>query len=495
MDATMVPSRRRFLKSSAGLAIGAGLVQFGWLTGCSDSPVNPAIPWSDLASKLQGTLLLPGNAGYSGAAAPWALQYANILPGGIARCASVADVQASLAWSQKNDVPLIVRSGGHSYAGFSTTTGLMIDVSQMNQVSFDGSTGKALLQGGARNMNVYSALRAPSVAITHGRCKGVGVAGLVLGGGIGFNMRAQGLTCDQLVETQVVTADGSILTCNETTNQDLFWACRGAGGGNFGIHTSFTFQTFPVTSVTVYQITWAAKHEDIFAALQTILMSAPESMGCKVAVTAKRNGAANDLAVTLLGQYIGSVDDVRTMLASVYAIAAPSAETIELRSYWDGQEFLSEDGTPEYSHERSRYAPAAISSAGIQTIFDNLRAWPGTGVAATWKYFLTGGAITRKTPDAMAFVHRDAAMITSIELEWLASDSQQTLARNEAWLDDFHIAMQPFTSDQCYQNFIDPSETNWQHAYYGANLDRLKTVKKKYDPRNVFHFAQSIPLT
>jgi len=218
-------------------------------------------------------------------------------------------------------------------------------------------------------------------------------------------------------------------------------------------------------------------------------------MGCKVAVTAKRNGAANDLAVTLLGQYSGSVDDVRTMLASVYAIAAPSAETIELRSYWDGQEFLSEDGTPEYSHERSRYAPAAISSAGIQTIFDNLRAWPGTGVAATWKYFLTGGAITRKTPDAMAFVHRDAAMITSIELEWLASDSQQTLARNEAWLDDFHIAMQPFTSDQCYQNFIDPSETNWQHAYYGANLDRLKTVKKKYDPRNVFHFAQSIPLT
>jgi FAD/FMN-containing dehydrogenase len=156
------------------------------------------------------------------------LRFAARLPAGIARCASPEDVRTCLHWARSNDVPLAIRSGGHSYAGFSTTSGLMIDVSLMNEVGGLDASGRVRLSGGARNANVYAALRPLGRAITHGRCKGVGVAGLVLGGGIGFSQRLRGLACDQLMETEIVIASGELLRCNAVENADLFWACRGA---------------------------------------------------------------------------------------------------------------------------------------------------------------------------------------------------------------------------------------------------------------------------
>ena len=186
--------------------------------GCGSRSTTNTLPGAatsslqTLARSLQGTLLLPGSPGFDSASAPWNLRYAGQKPAAVARCLNAVDVQTCIQWSVINQVPLVARSGGHSYAGYSLTPGLMIDVSPINQIQFDGASGLAVVGGGARNSDVYSVLRPPSVAITHGRCKAVGVAGLVLGGGIGFNMRAQGLTCDQLVETEIVTAAGEILT-------------------------------------------------------------------------------------------------------------------------------------------------------------------------------------------------------------------------------------------------------------------------------------------
>jgi FAD/FMN-containing dehydrogenase len=133
-------------------------------------------------------------------------------------------------WAKANGMPLAIRSGGHSYAGYSTTSGLLIDVSSMNEVGAPDVEGRVRMGGGARNANVYAGLRPANRSITHGRCEGVGVAGLVLGGGIGFSQRRRGLTCDQLVETEIVTAAGERLVCNEKENADLVWAAEAAEG-------------------------------------------------------------------------------------------------------------------------------------------------------------------------------------------------------------------------------------------------------------------------
>jgi FAD/FMN-containing dehydrogenase len=487
-------SRRQFLRAGTGaaLGLGLGLPSLLSLTGCASRPVSSTPAWSELAARLQGTLLMPGSPGFAARAQPWALQYASTLPQGIAQCAGEADVQTCLQWAQANRVPLVARSGGHSYAGNSTTTGLMVDVSPMNGVEINAATGIAVVGGGARNKNVYAACRPYSRAVTHGRCKDVGVAGLVLGGGIGFNMRAQGLTCDQLVETRVVLADGRALTCNRNENTELFWACRGAGGGNYGIHTSFTFQTFPVSTLTVFEMSWTERLADVFAALQAVALAAPETLGMKLSVVAR--AGAQGLKLSILGQFVGPKEALLALFAPVLARYRPVASTVELLPYWDAQEFLSEDGAPEYSHERSRFAKGALSGEAIEMILANLSIWPGTTVAGTWKFFLMGGKINDRSPTDMAFVHRGYSMISSVELEWTASDSAEVLAKNQQWLTRFHDRMERYTSSYCYQNFIDPSQRDYLHAYYGENLPRLQAAKRKYDPTDVFRYPQSIPV-
>lgn len=490
-------SRRQFLFTSGKAAIGVGIGLRGltWFTGCApETPTDPSGIWKELEASLTGELFQPGSFGYFEMAKPWALQYTTVLPSGIARCANEQDVQACVQWARKHSIDIVARSGGHSYAAYSMTSGLLVDVTLMNTVTLEPTTNIAVVGGGARNKHVYAALREPRLAVTHGRCKEVGVAGLVLGGGIGFNMRAHGLTCDRLRSTRIVTADGNVLTCSETENPDLFWAIRGAGGGNYGIHTQFTFEPFPVTDITVFTISWDTKLEEVFAAIQQIILAAPNTLGVKVSITATPSGGSRLLRVEIIGQLVGSPAELDALLQPVYAIANPVLNAVQQLPYWDGQEVISEEGAPEYSHERSRFAFTALSPDAISTIFRNMYAWPITGVGGTWKYFLMGGAINDKQPQDTAFVHRNATMITSIELEWLASDVGEVLQAALVWLDVFHNEMQQYTSDQSYQNFIDRRQVGYLDAYYSTNLPRLMQIKRQVDPTNMFKYAQSIPI-
>lgn len=488
-------SRREFLRTGSRLALALGLGQSLLTAGCSGGGVgapgaDSGLPWDLLARNLQGALLRPGQAGYADLATPWNLRYAGTLPGGVAQCQSAQDVRTALQWARDHGVPFLTRSGGHSYAGFSATPGLQINTRAMNQVSYDPSTGLATVGGGATNGDVYTALTPPAVALVHGRCRPVGVAGLCLGGGIGFDMRAHGLTCDGLVETQVVTASGDLLTVNAEREPDLFWACRGAGGGNFGVHTSFTFETYPVGNLTVYQITWTTSLRQVLAALLDVLYVAPDTLGCKVTVLATPGPV---FSVQLLGQLFGPATELDTLLAPVYAVQPPSEIIVQETDYWTGQDFLTEGGDPTYMQERSRYVFSRLSPAALDQIFASLEDWPGTTGEANWKLFLMGGAVDQVAPDATAYVHRGALMITSIELDWGPGDSPETVDENLAWQTAFHLAMAPYESGQCYQNFIDPSESDFLQAYYGANLPRLMEVKRRYDPFNFFHYDQGVP--
>jgi len=419
---------------------------------------------------LKGPLLKKGHPDFAKIAKPWNLYYASTAPQGIARCASADDVRSSLLWAASNGVSLAIRSGGHSYAGYSTTSGLLVDVSLMNEVAIHGAE---------------ELVRMRDRAITHGRCMGVGVAGLVLGGGIGFSQRRHGLTCDQMIETEIVTAAGELVVCNKDQNPDLFWACRGGGGGNFGVNVSFTFESFPVDVMTVFKLGWTDHLDELLPAALDLLPTTPDRLGCKLSGT--------PLELELLGQLVGTEAELRALLAPLYRIGAPGEEIISTLSYWDAQGILAEDENDQFTHERSRYAFKSIPAEGSRTVLDFLRKWPGTHDSAVWKMFLAGGAVASVAPAATAFVHRKALMLTAVDLDWTAEDDEATVARNEARLGEFHVAMQPFTSDQSYQNFIDGAETNYLRAYYGTNLERLVEIKRKYDPNNLFRFPQSIP--
>ncbi|OJW78346.1 MAG: hypothetical protein BGO59_30535 [Spirosoma sp. 48-14] len=490
------PSRRDFLRAGArvSLGLGVGLSSLDWLTSCTKLADHRIAPWDELASKLQGALVRPGAASFSELSTPWALQYASTIPQAIAQCRTEADVQTCIQWAKANSMPIVARSGGHSYGGYSLTTGLMINVSALNTFTYEPTTGLATVGSGARNRTIFTQCKPLDRAIPHGRCYEVGVAGLVLGGGIGFDMRLHGLTCDALRETRIVLADGRMLTCNEKENADLFWACRGAGGGNFGIHTSFTFDTFPVGTITTFNLVWTDRLADTFAAIQTMTLSAPDTLGIKVSITAQKQAGASVLSLSILGHFVGSEADLRSLIAPILTVQKPAEQTIQIAPYWDGQQLITEEGRPEYSHERSRFVKGQLSDEAVRQIILNLKNWPGTSKAATWKYFLLGGQIDARSPTDMAFVHRGYSMLSSIELEWTPADDAALLAKNEQWLTGFHNQMEAYTSSYCYQNFIDPSQEGYLQAYYGTNLPRLQAIKRKYDPENLFNYPQSIPV-
>lgn len=485
-------SRRQFLKYSAGLA----LAPLPFLSGCGTKPsrlVSSVDPkgWDELAAHLSGELIRPGQNGFASLAASWNLRYDALKqPAGIARCRSAEDVRICLEWAQSHKLHLVARGGGHSYVGYSTTPGLMIELKKMDAAAYDEASGHVKVGGGAQNLTLYQ-LR--GIAVTHGRCVTVGVGGLVLGGGIGFSMRQHGLLIDQLLETEIVTADGKLLRCNEKENADLFWACRGGGGGNFGINTSFTFQTFPVDKVTVCKITWTSKLDELLPAALELLPTMPDSFGCKFFVFKK---PGRELSIQLLGQFKDDPGEFRKLIAPLVRISGPAAEVIKSMNYWDAQQsFLGESGAPEHVDERSRYAYNPMGAAAGKTILEHMRRWPGTHAEVSWKVFLVGGAVSKVASTATAYSHRAATMLTSIELNWEAEDQGAALAANQAWIAAFHEAMAEHTSRECYQNFIDDTQTDFLRSYYGQNLERLVKVKRAVDPGNVFNYRQSIPVS
>ena len=493
-------TRRRFLATSA-LAVGVGVVGLGRTPalGRDLAFVVPESAWRELAQRLSGPLLRPGDAGFAAIAKPNNLIFGAVIPDGIARCQSAGDVAQSILWSREHRVPVIARGGGHSYAGYSTTRGLLLDLSPLGQIAFDPATGIATVGGGARNGALYRELRRFGVAVTHGRCPGVGVGGFFLGGGIGFNMRARGIASDQLVDSELVTADGDVVTLDAGHNADLFWACRGGAGGNFGVNTTFRVQTFPVSDLTVFKITWSPGGERLYAALLQALDSAPAGLGSRVQITARTPqevAAGRDVDVSVLGQFLGTPADLAAILAPVYDVARPDAETIQVMDYWDAQiNFLATAGGAGYYRERSRFFESTRGGSAIATAFHWARRWPGTSEGAFLVLFQTGAGVNLPAPDATAFVHRTSSWLMTIALDWSEADTPGVVRRNIAWQSMFFDAMLPFALPESYQNFPDPVLADWLEAYYGSNLPRLERIKAQVDPTGVFRYPQGIPPT
>jgi hypothetical protein len=517
--------RRAFLGIAAGSAAviaapGAARAAAGRALAPSGSAARAADPspadWVALATDLAGTLVRPGDSDYSTAKLLFDPRFDGLRPAGIGYVANPDDVTTCLAFARKFGVPFAARSGGHSYAGWSGTNGLIIDVSNLKTVTVPGAT--ATVGAGTRLIDFYHGLAAKGRAVPGGVCPTVGIAGLTLGGGVGIFARAYGLTCDNLESLRIVTANGAVLTATGGASQyaDLFWACQGGGGGNFGVATSFTFRTRPAPEPVLFSVHWPwPQAAQVVGAWQSWAPPAPDELWSKLILLASVGGRVP--TIQLSGAYLGSADDAANLLDQLYTMAGatPSASLVS-----GPQPFLSamlnEAGCAGIGYQachlpgyggggtlarqaqfsKSDFFTAPLSAAGIGTLLAGVAALPGTGGAHDGiggvQLDSLGGAVNRVRPGATAFVHRNALFMAQYTTDWYAGATAAGISNQHAWIRRLWSAMRPYASGQAYQNYVDPDLANWRQAYYGANYPRLAAVKQKYDPAGVFTFPQAI---
>ncbi len=484
------------------------------------SPTKQPAPtnadWATLAKSLQGTLVRPNSPQYAIARQLFDPRYDSVQPAAIAYCATSADVQTCLAFVRKFNLPFAPRSGGHNYNGYSTSTGLVIDVTRMHTVTVNTNANTATIGAGTRLVDVYNNLAPHGLVLPAGSCPTVGIAGLALGGGVGVIGRKFGLTCDNLLSAQVVTANGRVLTCDAQHDPDLFWSLRGGGGGNMGIVTSFTFQVHPVTTLTLFTLAWS--WNDAAAVVdgwQRWAPQAPDEAWSNCLLLAQKDKNATPV-VHVNGVYVGTEGSLNTLLTQLINkigiapnyryVASPGILATMLYEAGCYNKTVPQCHLPsqdpngqlvrDTSAVKSHYYVNTLSRQGINTLINAINTRQASSILGEGGIGIDayGGAINRVAPNATAFVHRNALFSSQFSASWNASDPASVVAANRSWLNGTWQAMLPYATGTSYQNYVDPDLSDWQHAYYGANLPRLQHVKATYDPGNLFHFAQSIPL-
>jgi FAD/FMN-containing dehydrogenase len=477
---------------------GAGAVGLGFAYGGRGRTVVRAAT-RNAGPPIRGQVIKRGAAGFSAAAHVYNERYDNVLPTWVARPIDAADVRTAVSWGVANGVPLRARSGGHSYAGYSTLSGgLVLDLRNMRGISVDVHNRTATVGAGAQLIDVYAALAARGLTIPAGSCPSVGIAGHALGGGMGLAGRRFGLTADNLLSAQIVTADGRSQTVSSHTNPDLYWALRGGGGGNFGVVTSFTFRAHAVPSTVAWFIVeWPfSSGSDALAAWQSW---APHAQTGLTSIFHLNGGGSNPVRVT--GQYFGPASDLGRLLAPLTAVSGATVFTGTL-GYLDAQLFWAgcspspsaltachTQGTRpggtlmrESFQAKSDYVakplPAAARNALVQAAEARAQL-PGSGAILFDSY---GGAINQVAPDATAFVHRRVLFC----MQYLSYGGEA------AWLESTYAKMRPYVTGGAYFNYTDPNLKHWQSAYWGGNYPRLERIRRQVDPQHYFNFPQAI---
>jgi FAD/FMN-containing dehydrogenase len=444
----------------------------------STAPVPP--DWAALRARLPGGLVLPGEPGYEDASHGFNTLFDGHRPAAVAACSRPEDVQACVDVAHNARIPIAARSGGHSYAGYSTPDGgLIADLATMSSVTVHPD-GTAEVGAGTKLGEVYARLAAAGRAMPAGSCPSVGVAGLTLGGGIGVLARKFGLTCDRLVSARVVTADGQLRTASAESEPDLFWALRGGGGGNLGIVTSFTFATEPAPDLTVFSLRFpAGSGPNVVGAWQEWVAGLPDELWTLCGVTAGRPPTPR-----AVGCYVGPAGPLNSLLDNFIAKAAarPTSRMVQGKGFLDAmQHFAGGEPTRNGFVAGGLMIPTAVDSAKLTSTVDGRP--PMDLLIDSW-----GGAISHISPTATAIPHR--AALASIQI--YINTTPATQPRASQTFTEVRDAITQLTGPHGYSNYMDPTLPNWASAYYGENLPRLKEITRKYDPDAVFAFAQSL---
>jgi FAD/FMN-containing dehydrogenase len=402
-----------------------------------------------------------------------------------------AAVAAMVDWVRTNRLPFALRSGGHSYEGLSQSQGVVIDTRLMNGISLDVGNRTVTVGAGTSLGDLYKFIGQRGFALPAGSCPTVGIAGHSLGGGYGLLARPFGLSCDSLLSVELVDPQARLIVCDRKQSADLFWACRGGGGGTFGAATSFRFRVQPLRRVVVFSVSFVVAPDraaKLFEAWQRWAPHAPDAITSILKISKLSD---ETIAVHCAGQSVGLMSEVRNELKALLGVEEPvRPPDIRARSFLQAVDHFSGgwDYESKYSKGKSDFILSPLGDDGIAALIDAVRRLPANEMVAICDAY--GGAIARPAPSDTAFVRRAGALYC---IQYYSSweQSSETAQR----VHDARIAynaMRPYVSGAAYVNYCDLDLTDWAEAYWGPNLPRLRQIKSAFDPDNVFRHAQSI---
>ncbi|HXH62425.1 MAG TPA: FAD-binding oxidoreductase [Fimbriimonadaceae bacterium] len=468
--------------------------------------------------QLTGRIITPTDPGWEEARigfARWA-DYDQNIPVKIVFCQDTCDVQNAVRYARENSIPFRVRAGRHNYEAFSSLVegGVIIDVSEMQSVKADAASAVAEIGAGIYMLEMFDQLGEVGLTLPGATGPSVGLGGLVLGGGFGVTTRKLGLMCDLLTNVELVNADGDVVNANKDENPDLFWACRGGGGGNFGVATKFTFDCYRPSLVAIFTVEWP--WESLETVVDTWQRWGPTSdndvstfLTLLPVDHVKMRAPSTPGTVQMHGQFTpdspADLAKAQTLLMPLLAAAPPMGiqfkvvpEQIAARIFCSSDPqsptwFVDPHSDNQIYKSTSAFVVEPFPKDAISALKMHLDAVPElscTPSQPSMVQLLGGGGVPSKVkPTDTAVFYRDTQFVIQYDGYWTAPEDG---AKTIKWVIDFRNDMSKYTKG-AYVNYSDSSLKDPLRMYYGGNLERLVEVKAKYDPDNVFNFPQSIP--
>jgi FAD binding domain/Berberine and berberine like len=491
--------RRDFLKATGGLS--AQLIVGGSLLSFHKAEADTGLPIAALQAELdpkKDLVLVPASKAYAANNISFNKR-TQIAPRVRVVAGSAKAVSSTMLWAGNNGLSFAIRSGGHSFEGFSQSPDLVIDVRGMTTIKLSADKKSVSVGSGSPLGSVYKALASSHLAIPAGSCFPVGVAGHSLGGGFGLLGRPFGLACDSVLSMEVVDAAGQIRNLSEQENPDLFWALRGGGNGSFGVVTNFNFRTSAVNMVAQFRMTWTrtpAQGVKVVQAWQQWLEDLPPAItGTLHLGKAKKAGMVE---LHFAGLSVQSESKLKVELKRLQTLAGtPDAPFVTTTETFADAATIFNGGKHAPAYEsifmkgKSDYVTDPMTDQGILTLLGGLLKAQASMVVLCDTY---GGEINKVASDATAFVHRgNTKYVMQYYMQWdTAAASESRIAAMRT----LYQSMRPFVSGGCYVNYCDLDlGDGYAKAYWGDNLPRLMKIKAEFDPKNIFRHAQSLPLS
>jgi FAD/FMN-containing dehydrogenase len=474
-------SRRDFIKTSGASVLSVGVVPFLPVAEMAQGVDQAAI--QELQKQVRGELLRPSDGGYDSARRVWN-GMVNKRPAFIVRCAGAADVIDSVNFARTNNLPISVRGGGHNVAGSAVCDGgIMLDLSRMKSIRVDSVSRTARADPGVTWAEFDHETQAFGLATTGGTCSQTGIAGLTLGGGEGWLMRKYGLTMDNLLSVDLVTADGKLRKADASENTDLFFGVRCAQS-NFGVATSLEYRLHHVSTVLAGVVLHPLERaKEVLKLYSEFNRGAPEEMSAMAFLMTSSDGRPG---VVIAVCYIGSVEQGEKVVRPLKKFGPPMADMIQPMPYLKAQSMLRTVPPGRLNYWKSNML-REFSEDAMDRLIESFG--QVTSRDSSVLVLQLGGAVKRLGKDGTAVNHRTSPYNLVIMSEW--SDSSES-EKHIRWTDELWNAMQPFSSGGVYVNALGNEGEERVKAAYGTNYERLVSLKNKYDPTNLFRFNQNI---
>lgn len=439
---------------------------------------------------LTGKVITPCNMNYDVARQEWnrAIQK---FPVAIVYCFTETDISNAICWARYNHIGIRIRSGGHHYEGYSVGDGiLVIDISALKRIDLDEMNNTVTIQCGVTNTQLYHLLGSKGYPFPGGTCPTVGVTGYTLGGGWGYSSRYFGLGCDSLIELEIIDYQGKAIKANEQYHGDLFWACRGAGGGNFGLVTSLTFRLPPkIDHVSLVTIEYINTPPTIMLSFLDTWQKWLVNLDSRITMNASLyNSALDGMGIFGRGLFYGSASEAKAILKPFENIEGAVIDVQEMtfleaiekieESYPDSEKFQS----------TGRFVNRQYNLEELTHIVDLINQRPEGSVYTAISVYALGGKVRNVYKTDTAFYYRDASYIIGIQSVW---EDNRYAGLNQSWLYERFQYLYGLTIGS-YVNFPYKCLQDYEQAYYGANVWKLEQVNGRYDPLNVFQFPQAI---